>query len=94
MVENKNNLIIEFMGLIFTPESKHKYRPDLDWSLLMLVVEKIESLGYYCMINKWTSIYSLYGLNRVEISIIQGKSKIENTYKACLIFIKWFNKNK
>jgi hypothetical protein len=63
------------------------------WDWLIPVVEKIESLGYFCMINKWTSVYSGSSLEIIAISTVEGKSKIENTYKACFIFIEWFNKN-
>lgn len=62
------------------------------WDWLMPVVEKIESLGYYTMINKWSSVYRINNSqDRKSIVTIHGKSKIENTYRVCVEFIKWFN---
>jgi len=69
-----------------------KYNESWDW--LMPVVEKIESLGYYFMINKWTSAYT-NGADgdRISITTVEGKTKILNTWKAVVEFIKWHNQN-
>lgn len=64
------------------------------WDRLMPVIEKIESLGYFCMINRWTSVYTGSEDNRIEITTVQGLSKIQNTYLAVLAFINWYNKEK
>lgn len=68
---------------------------DTDWNWLMEVVEKIESLSYqgyniYVDISEKTLIQSFE--SNIEISEVFGGSKIENTYKACVEFIKWYNK--
>lgn len=65
-----------------------------NWEAMMEVVEKIESLGYYVMINRWTSIYTGKGTERNMIFNVENQSKIKNTYYACIGFIKWLNKNK
>ena len=65
-----------------------------DWEAMMEVVEKIETLGYYVMINRWTSIYTGKGIERTMISSVENQSKIENTYYACIEFIKWLNNEK
>ena len=63
-----------------------------DWNVLMPVVEKIENLDFFCMINKWTSIYKgSLGSNRTAIATTEGNSKIMNTYIAVTKFIKWYN---
>jgi len=64
------------------------------WDWLIPVIEKIESLGYFCMINKWSSVYTGSQSDRINITTVEGKSKIENTHKAVTIFIKWYNKEK
>ncbi len=59
-----------------------------DWNWLMVVVEKIESLGFDVMIDSKSSAI-IY-----EASIIADNcnlSKIENVYQACLQFIKQYN---
>ena len=64
------------------------------WDWLMPVVEKIETLGYFCMINKWTSVYTGSDGERIQVTTVEGKSKIKNTYKAVVEFIKWYNQQK
>ncbi len=64
-----------------------------DWNKLMPVVEKIEALGYFCMINKWTSVYTGSEGERISITSIEGNSKMINTYKAVSLFIEWYDKN-
>ena len=61
------------------------------WNWLMPVVEKIESLGYFCMINKWTSVYTGSDGERLQVTSVEGNSKILNTWKAIIEFIKWIN---
>lgn len=69
------------------------------WSLLMPVVEKIESISSYFEITfKECKVWKTNGVAREpenEILFwIQGKSKIGATYKAVIEFIKYYNKNK
>lgn len=65
------------------------------WDWLMPVIEKIESLGYFVMINKWTSVYEDEKRRTIgDLNFLINKekgSKIENTYKAVVEFIKWYN---
>jgi hypothetical protein len=61
------------------------------WNNLMLTVDKIEELGYFVMINKWTSVYTGTDNERISITSVEGGTKLENTYKAILEFITWFN---
>ena len=77
--------------------NKHlKYSSSWDW--LMPVVEKIERLGYKTKISfddfgTWTQIH--YGLSVADTSetkaLNQHGTKIENTYKTVVEFIKWHN---
>ena len=64
-----------------------------NWNILMDVVEKIESLGFFFEIkSNWVRI-----TKKREIIVIrweQDKNKIEATYNACVEFIKWYNQNK
>lgn len=106
--QESNKLIAEFMGYVnTTPEDRDfniyqkdgeplieamsmKYHTSWDW--LMAVVEKIEELGHGvtiyrkgCHINNEVN-FSTNGFNH--------SSKIEQTYKAVIEFIKWYNQNK
>jgi hypothetical protein len=74
-------------------KSEREFDYERDWNSLMPVVEKIESLGYFCMINRWTSVYTGFGQTPSQMSItnVEGKSKIGNTYRAVLAFIEWIN---
>ena len=86
----ENKLIAEFMGYNYPGDfnlDELMYRSSWDW--LMPVVEKIESLGngvtIYkkgCHVND-IGIFSTNGFNH--------SSKIEQTWKACVEFIKWYN---
>lgn len=68
-----------------------RYNSSWDW--LMPVVEKIEETGYFVMINKWSSVYTGFKYDRIETTSVEGGSKIVNTYKAVVDFIKWYNSN-
>ncbi len=77
-----NELIAEFMGYRPAVEDISINAYDTSWDWLMPVVEKIEGLGYF---------YSDSDGERIQVTNIQGKSKIEATYKAVVEFIKWYN---
>jgi hypothetical protein len=66
---------------------------DSSWDCLISVVEKIESLGYFCMINRWSSIYIESKDGRTSIATVEGKNKLQNTYQAIIKFIQWYNEN-
>ena len=79
-IEEGNRLIAEFHGsMIIRPYST-------DWNWIMLVVEKIESLGYYTNIME-------NGMCIDGDLVIErwGDTKIEGTFKTVVEFIKWYN---
>ena len=87
-----NKLILDLMEKEYNEEFLLQYH--LSWDWLMPVVEKIENLGYFCMINKRTSIYTGTKDQKISITTIEGNTKILNTWKAIIAFIEWYNKNK
>lgn len=75
-----------------------------DWNLLMQVVDKIESLGFWTKIGGHTSFGKQYKQCCIKkqtkdsdigyIYEYEGdwcESKIESTYNAVVEFIKWYN---
>ena len=102
--EVNNKLIAEFLGwkekekdFMFNPKTNGSlYIKTLlfhrDWSWLMQVVEKIESLGFNTKIES---------LEHTRVSVGDGKlntlfqvdkeTKIEAVYNACVTFIEWYN---
>lgn len=112
-MEENNKLLAEFLGmgnsettqvyfeLGCTPD---KLNFDKDWNRLMLVIDKIESLGCAVYIKtKGTLIendkeeltaFSLVGENSFVggLLISSPKTKIEATFNACIEFVKWYNK--
>ncbi len=86
----KNKLLAEFLGV---QHQKMAMNFNSNWNLLMEVVEKIESLGFFFEIkSNWVRI-----TKKREIIVIrweQDKNKIEATYNACVEFIQWYNQNK
>lgn len=73
-----------------------------NWNWLMELVEKIESINeandeYYSdysftvtnFIQNWTA--GFISRENVEIVNVEGLTKIEAVYNACLEFIKWYN---
>jgi len=64
------------------------------WSELMPVVEKINSLGFFCVINEWQckiSRYSDYsGIISYDSITDKDTKLIDVTYKAVIEFIKWY----
>jgi hypothetical protein len=77
-------------------KTEQEFDYHINWNSLISVVKKIESLGYFCMINKWTSIYTDFSQTsgKIQITTIEGNSKIKNTYQAIVAFIKWYNTQK
>jgi len=65
-----------------------------DWEALMEVVNKIEKLGYFVMINKWSSVYTGSKDEHIQVTTVEGKSKKLNTYYACIAFIKFYQKKR
>jgi hypothetical protein len=65
------------------------------WDWLMPVVENIESLGYsYDRINADVFINTQEGENVIP-NPMDGNimTMLQKTYKAVVVFIKWYNKN-
>lgn len=92
-IKTDNRMIAQFYKGESVPESWNWNYHD-NWDSLMPVIEKIESLGYFCMINKWTSVYTGSEKNgRISITTVEGKSKLTNTYQAVIKFIEWYNEN-
>ena len=71
-----------------SPQSYHN-----DWNLLMLVVEKIETLLYEVVIKRGFCEIEAYTYNPEFSKIHVGLkgSKREATYQAVTEFIKWYN---
>lgn len=59
------------------------------WDWLMLVVEKIESIGYKTRIIENRCCITRYS----ESADVCAKSKIMAVWLAVIEFIKWYNKN-
>lgn len=74
----------------FYPDLANMHFKD-KWDWLMPVVEKIESLGYFVMINRWTSVYQGPAHDRKELFTLSSESKILNTYRVIVKFIRWYN---
>lgn len=67
-----------------------------DWEILIDVIDKIEKLGYSVRIDTGnTIIYEKVEIfdtyNIAVFADIKDKTKIINTYQACIVFIKYYN---
>ena len=99
-----NKLIAEFLGYSQPhpdyPDTTYWYKKnftpltilsfDTDWNWLMEVVEKIESLGFEVQIYKKTCF--IYKLGNTLTIGKDSETKIQAVYNACVVFIKWYNK--
>ena len=65
-----------------------------DWNWIMKVVEAIKQLGYFVMINKWTSVYTGREGDRIQITTVERENTKVNTVQAINQFLIWYNKNK
>lgn len=63
-----------------------------DWNWLMLVVEKIESIGHKVVITNHICRIEILLMDDIVVS--EDMPKIKAVYNACILFIKWYNKNK
>jgi len=100
----KNKLIAEFMNYEgqhedwcgnnivdnddFQGDFMRPFRPESNWSDLMPVVEKIESLGLTAKI--YTGHTTIASRDASFISQKLSDSKIEATYEAVFEFINWY----
>ena len=69
-----------------------EYPINIDFNWLMPVVEKIESLGHGVTVYRKGCHINDIGLR--STNGFNHSSKIEQTYKAVVEFIKWYNQNK
>lgn len=61
-----------------------------DWSWLMPVVEKIESMGCkVCLLGTHCTIYNA----KYNVNPFEGATKIEAAYTHVIDFISWYNSN-
>ena len=105
-----NKIIAEFMGnrnYLYNNDKSSMYfiltntageelivNYDNDWGLLMEVVEKIESIGYWIEILGGVHNVCRIGItNNIEDFIcLDNETKIEAVYNTCVTFIEWYNK--
>ncbi len=102
-MKTDNELIAEFMGLPLTkmepmfsgsrgmkmvPFQNWKYHSSWDW--LMPVVEKIQ---FFAQV-KIENTQCIISVNGDCVALVHSGSNIENVFRACVEFIKWYNKYK
>ena len=104
--ENNNKLLAEFLGNNYSLEKlpivNTKGIPltgfEENWSLLMLVVEKIESLGCGISIvggSKGFACVIAYGNGAHFVGNDKtNETKIQSVYNACIDFVEWYNAQK
>ena len=114
-METNNKLIAEFIGYkeyvnegaiqLYIKDKVVKSIGQLDfhsdWSWLMQVVEKIESLtdinsnGCFVLLESigFNAKFIFDDGTRI-LKDSKGETKIEAVYNACVEFIKWYNENK
>lgn len=100
-MEAENILIAEFMGIDTAFDGRFSINPitkyggwelmvyHSDWNWLMEVVKKIESLNVVVEIRENVCYIETTPQNYTSEL---GPTKIQATYKACVEFIKWYNK--
>lgn len=103
MSTENNKIIAEFLGFDILSNDRYNYQGEIttslpefnsDWSWLMVVVEKIESIYENRFVIEISD-------NMCEITGFEvdnnpkiykcGSNKKEAVYMACVEFIKWYN---
>lgn len=103
-IEN-NKLIAEFLGFDILTNGRYQYNSEItyflpdfetDWNWLMVIIGKIEDLGYKFNITSGdaTALMNHGAIYQSLIYTIDGLTKIQATYKTIIEFIKWYNLNK
>ena len=69
------------------------FNPNNSWNWLMEVVEKIESIADYIVVDICGHVCKIGGLTD-QFIIGTGDSKMEAVYNCCVSFVKWYNLNK
>jgi hypothetical protein len=92
-----NKLIAEFMGVgkLHEAQSSNQWNQyHTSWDKLMLIVERIENLGFEFTIVENRCKVAHNTDNSIEVLLSsQGKtSKLAHTYDVVVEFIKWYNK--
>lgn len=79
---------------IGNPHCAEDFRYNTHWGWLMNVVEKIESLGYFCNIYR-KGVEIVHDGTKPEpgtlIRSYGNKNRIENLWEACVKFVEWRN---
>lgn len=101
MTTENNKIIAEFMGLTIITDSisyfdttfKPLKKYHSDWSKLMEVIDKIESLGYWVEIIGGYHNQCNIGIQNNTKNLIErdSETKVEAVYNAVVAFIKWYN---
>jgi len=82
--------VIEMNGETYSPEwTTLKYHKSWDW--LMPVVDKIEDMGYYFTICRWTCSVSEEWKDETKHGI-STDSKINAVYKSVITFVNWYSR--
>ena len=68
-------------------------RKVMDWNWLMSIVDKIESIADYIVVDIYGHVCKIGGLTD-QFIIGTGDSKMEAVYNCCVSFVKWYNLNK
>lgn len=101
-MKDNNTLIANFLGLELQEDNTYfdyevnEYinQEDLNyntsWDMLMQVVDKIESLGYYTQID---NIGCVISHDNSDVIVYNSRTKKEAVYNACVEFIEWWNRN-
>ncbi len=71
-------------------DAANNFAYDTDWNKLMAVVEKIESLPCGLIVEINGSYTIANGIDQEYYLEYGGETKILNTYRAVVEFIKWY----
>lgn len=81
--DDDKQLLLDFIG-----SNEDSISLDIDWNFLMQVIDKIDSLDYNCNVEITSTYVNIDTLPRI---IHRKGNRFENTYKACIDFVNWYN---